>query len=84
MITSVIVAHKDGQTVAVKAAKGDLRAEYKALAEKGGFDQIELITSANGRVKRKTLKQAPTITEQEEPQEQEEQQPKEQTPKKKK
>jgi hypothetical protein len=61
MITSIIVAHKGNETTAVKAAKGDLRSEFKALLEKGGFDQIELITSANGRVKRKTLKaqQAP-------------------------
>jgi 2C-methyl-D-erythritol 2,4-cyclodiphosphate synthase len=54
MITSVIVGHKADKTEAIKAAKGDLRAEFKALLEDSkGYDAVELITSANGRVKRK-------------------------------
>jgi hypothetical protein len=78
MITSVIVAHKDGETKALAAKKGDLRAEYRALVAQGGFDQIELITSANGRLKRKTIK---ALTPTQEPQELKEPEP---TSKKKK
>lgn len=56
MITSVIVGHKGDKAEAIKAAKGDLRSEYKALLESpSGYDLIELITSSNGRVKRKKL-----------------------------
>lgn len=53
MITSVIVAHKGDKTTAILAAKGNLRPQFRELvANPQDFDSFELITSANGRVKR--------------------------------
>lgn len=59
MTTTVLIAHKAGGSTALGVERGGdkLRQEFKAICTEGGrgFEAIELISSASGRIKRKSF-----------------------------